>query len=110
MLPLWGLFLTAELVVYMNRLQVLHFLRKTILKRLKKAWQKRSDTHNEWLEEGKVGPAPPEPGPQPKWEVLYDSGSTVGLGLQMKDNEGRAFLIKHEGKTWLINLLAIVGF
>ena len=54
--------------------------------------------------EAERGEAPPKPGEAPKWEVLYDTGSWGGLGKQMMENNGRAFLMKHEGKQWFANM------
>jgi hypothetical protein len=91
--------------------QILHYLRKKILKKLEEDWGRLRGKYNEWVAAGKPempeGQSPPVlPGPKPEWEVLYDKGSIVGLGVQIKDNDGRAYLIKHEGKQWLIQLLS----
>jgi hypothetical protein len=58
-----------------------------------------------WTASGEQGGPVTEPSPAPSWENLYDSGSMVGLGIQMRDHDGSAFLIKHEGRSWLANLL-----
>jgi hypothetical protein len=86
--------------------QVMHYLRKSILKKLNEEWHTRNTNYKAWCEDGKKDPAVPEPGPKPTWEQLYDAGSLIGLGIQLQANDGIAFLIKHEGKQWIRNLLA----
>ncbi|CAK0865173.1 unnamed protein product [Prorocentrum cordatum] len=86
--------------------QVMHYWRKKNLEPRLEEWKDRKDAYDEWKANGRdPSEAVPEPGPEPAWEKLYDSGSMVGLGVQMKGNDGVAFLIEHEGGKWLNKLL-----
>ena len=84
--------------------QVMHYLRKKILAVKVKAWQEAKDAYDNWDPKSKEK-RPPEPGNKPVWDELYDGGSTGGLGQQMSENGGRAFLIKHEGRKYVYGLL-----
>jgi hypothetical protein len=86
--------------------QVMHFLRKEILKIKKKEWKLATAAYEAWVAAGRKEEGKKEdPGPEPTWDKLYDSGSFVGLGVQMQANEGSALLVKHESKAWIAKLL-----
>ena len=59
--------------------QAMHYLRKQILKNLKKDWQDKKDAYQKWVEEGKPpASAVPDPGQEPTWDKLCDAGSLIG--------------------------------